>query len=62
MMCQNSELRVSEEGGLKSLLIRGTFVKDFTVRPDGSLVQSDSKELLYSDAAYAVTLDPAAAL
>ncbi len=40
MMCRNSELRVSEEGGLKSLLIRGTFVKDFTVRPDGSLVQS----------------------
>jgi hypothetical protein len=42
---------------VKSLLIRGTFVKDFTTRPDGGLVQSDTEELLYSDAAYAVTLD-----
>lgn len=57
MMCQHFELRVSEEGGVKSLLIRGTFYKNFTTRPDGSLVQSDPVELLYSDAAYAVTLD-----
>ena len=57
MMCQHVELRVSEEAGTKSLLIRGKFFKDFTTRPDGSLVQSDSVELLYSDAAYAVTLD-----
>ena len=57
MVCENFELRVSEEGGVKSLLIRGTFVKDFTREPDGRLVQSSSEELLYSDAAYAVALD-----
>jgi hypothetical protein len=56
-VCQNFELRVSDEGGVKSLLIRGTFVKDFTKGPDGRLVKSDSEELLYSDAAYAVALD-----
>ena len=55
-ICQHFELRVSEEGGAKSLLIRGTFFKDFTRQPDGRLVRSASKELLYSDA-YAVTLD-----
>ena len=55
--CQDFELRVSEEGGVKSVLIRGTFVKDFTREPDGRLVQSSTEELLYSDAAYAVALD-----
>ena len=57
MVCRNFELRVLEEGGLKSLLIRGTFVKDFRKEPDGRLVQTDAKELLYSDDAYAVALD-----
>jgi len=56
-VCQHFELRVSDEGGVKSLLIRGTFVKDFTRQPDGGLVQSDAKELLYGDDAYAVALD-----
>ena len=57
IVCQNFELRVSEEAGVKSLLIRGTFFKDFTARPDGSLVRSDAGGLLYSDAAYAITLE-----
>ena len=57
MVCKNFELRVSEEGGVKSLLIRGTFFKDFTKEPDGRYVHSDSTELLYSDDAYAVALD-----
>ncbi len=56
-VCENFELRVSEDGGVKSLLIRGTFVKDFTEEPDGGLVKSSSEELLYGDAAYAVALD-----
>lgn len=57
--CQDFELRVLEEGGVKSVLIRGTFVKNFTEGSGGGLVQSSSEELLYSDA-YAVTLDGAA--
>jgi hypothetical protein len=59
MVCDNFELRVSEEGGVKSLLIRGTLVKNYTREPDGRLVHSSSEELLYSDAAYAVSLDGA---
>lgn len=57
MVCTNFELRVSEEGGVKSLLIRGTLFKDFRKEPDGRYVQSDSTELLYGDDAYAVALD-----
>jgi hypothetical protein len=52
MVCDNFELRVSEEGGVKSLLIRGTLVKNYTREPDGRLVHSSSEELLYSDPAY----------
>jgi len=55
MVCERFELRVSEEGGVKSLLIRGKFVKNFTIEPDGRFAQSSSEELLYSDS-YAVTL------
>lgn len=57
MVCRNFELRVAEEGGVKSLLIRGTYVKDYTRRPDGTFVHSDTEELLYGDSAYAVALD-----
>ena len=57
MVCRKFELRVSEEGGVKSLLIRGSDIKDFTRQPDGSLVHSDTEELLYSDYTYAVALD-----
>jgi len=56
-VCENFEPRVSEEGGVRSLLIRGTFIKDFTRQPDGRLVKSDTEELLYGDSAYAVALD-----
>lgn len=56
-VCQSFELRVSDEGGVKSLLIRGTFVKDFKREPDGRLVKSDSEELVYGDDTFAVALD-----
>jgi hypothetical protein len=57
MACRNFELRVSEEGGVKSLLIRGSYIKNYTRRPDGTFVQSDTEELLYGDNTYAVALD-----
>jgi hypothetical protein len=57
-VCKKFELRVSEEeGGVKSLLIRGTFPKSLRREPDGRLVQSDTEELLYGAHAYAVALD-----
>ena len=56
-VCESFELRVSDEGGVKSLLIRGTYVKDFRREPDGRLVKSDSEELVYGDDTYAVALD-----
>jgi hypothetical protein len=62
-VCQNFELRVLEEGGVKSVLIRGTFFlreAEFTEQPDGRVVMSRPVENAYSDEIYAVTLDGAA--
>lgn len=61
-VCQNFEVRVLEEGGEKSALIRGTlFLRppEFARQPDGGVVMSRPAELAYSDDTYAVSLDGA---
>ena len=59
-ICQNFELRVLEEGGPKSLLIRGTlFLRgaEFDTDAEGHLFEKRPPEVEYSDNTYAVSLD-----
>ena len=59
-VCNGFELRVLDEGGVKSLLVRGTlFVRgaEFGADAEGRVYESRPPQYEYSDSTYAVALD-----